>query len=965
MHACRRLATHGVILGMAAFTALVPHTGAAQGGTGIVRGKVTSTASGAPVQGAQVVIFGTRIGAVSAADGSYSINRVPAGAQVIRFRAIGFAQADRPVSVVDGITVTLDVALGEAVVALDEVVVTGTAGSARKREVGNSISAIKVADVPDVPTSVSNLLSGKLAGVNVTGASGNSGAGQAVRLRGMTSVALTNQPLIYIDGVRVRSDEYPKNVSAQPGQDLRSNHVNASPLNDINPEDIDRMEVVMGAAAATLYGTDAAAGVIQIFTKRGAPGAAKWQAQLTSAVNHMQPFGYGNVKADPNCFSSCATSQYLYMEPYLRDGRRNGAAVQVSGGTINNTRYFVSMNADNNDGVLPNDGDKKYAIRANIDFTPLKDLAVSWNSSYTNDALSNTPAGNNAAGLTLNAFRRDRNYFGNDSASVIRQVLSFQLNSYIDRLILGTTGTWTPLRWFSSRLTLGLDRAAVENRNYRPYGFVSAPQGILSDQRWQNRTVSLDWSSNVELSFPGSVNSTFSFGTQYVNSEVSDAQAYGEGFAGPGSPTVSSASLKNAFENRQTVITGGAFVQELLGWKDRYFLTAGIRIDGNSAFGTNFGLQKYPKVSASWVASDEKWWRWHSATVKMRAAYGEAGRAPGAFDAVQTWSAIGWGGQAAFRPLNVGNPDLGPERTKETELGFDATAFDGRLNLTYTYYDARTSDALFPVRLDPSNGFQGSQLQNVGKLAKNGMELSLGGTILERKNLGLTASVSVSTNHSEVLSLGGVPAFSIGNFGWVIQGQQVPMLRGRLIRNRFELGAQPDTVPNYLFGPSQPTRIIGGTIAVSTWRKISVTLRGEYQGGGWINESASFNALSRSVKWPTCFKAYDALAANQPISAWDRATCIAANAKSDMFIFPADFFKLRDLTVTVPLGSLIPGTTSSMFVVTAQNFYRRTYGMAMFDPEQSGNDGFNAPVRYISEHIPAPATYLASLRISF
>jgi len=434
---------------------------------------------------------------------------------------------------------------------------------------------------------------------------------------------------------------------------------------------------------------------------------------------------------------------------------------------------------------------------------------------------------------------------------------------------------------------------------------------------------------------------------------------------GPGIPTVSSAALKDAYEARQTIITGGGFLQELLGWKDRYFLTVGMRIDGNSAFGKNFGLQKYPKASGSWVASEEKFWKWPASTLKLRAAYGEAGRAPGAFDAVQTWTPVGWGGQPAFRPLNIGNADLGPERTKETELGFDLTAFDNRGTVTFTFFDAVTSDALFPVRLIPSQGFGGSQLRNVGKMSKNGVELTISATPIDRRNFTVNTSLSLTTNMTKVLSLGGAPSFSLGSFGWVIEGQQVPMLKGKLIANHDVLGATPDTVPNHLFGPSNPTRILGGSVSVKTWRGITVAVRGEYQTGAYIDEDASFQALQRSVKWPTCFHAYDALAASQPITAWERATCIPTNVKQDMFIFPADFLKLRDLTVSVPLGKLIPGTSSSMFVFTAQNFFRKNYGMPLFDPEQSGNTGFNAPVRYISEHIPAAATFLTSLRISF
>lgn len=924
---------------------------AAQEATGTVRGKVTIAASGTPLAAVQVFIVGTKLGAMSNASGNYTINGVKLGQAVVRARALGYQPTDVTVNVTaEG--ARADFALITAVVSLNEVVVTGTAGAARMREVGNSIGSVKIAETPSIQTSVSSILSGQMAGVNVTGGSGNAGAGSAIRLRGMTSVALTNQPLIYIDGVRLRSDEYPKNVSSQAGQDLRSGHVNASPLNDINPDDIDRIEVVKGAAAATLYGTDAAAGVIQIFTKRGSSGAAVWQVQATTGFNHLQKFGTSDAP-------------YLYMDPFLRDGRRNGASLSVSGGTQNNTRYFLSFSGDDQQGVMPLDDERKFNLRANFDFTPLKNVAVNWNSSYSNDAIQNTPAGNNASGLTLNAFRRDRNYFGNDSTYKIAQVLVYQLHTWIDRIIFGTTATWTPMANVSSRLTLGLDRAGVENRNLRPYGFVAAPQGIISDQRWSNLTLSVDWANNFEHHFANGLHSTTSAGTQYVSSAVASNEAYGESFPGPGVPTVSSASIKSSFENRQTIVTGGAFFQELLGFKDRYFVTAGVRVDGNSAFGKNFGLQTYPKISGSWVASEEPFWKWPSATMKMRLAYGEAGRAPGAFDAVQTWTPIGWGGQPAFRPANIGNPDLGPERTKETEVGFDLTMFDGRASSTFTFFDAHTSDALFPVRQIPSEGFGGSQLENVGRMSKSGVELTVSGTPLDIKYAQVKTSLSISTNKSKLESLGGAPAFSLGSFGWAIEGQPVPIMRGKLIRNRDVMGAAPDTVGNYLFGPSQPTRIINGNVSVKTWRDITVSVRGEYQGGAYIDEDASFQALQRSVKWPTCFRAYAAQAASQPLTAWETATCIPANVKQDMFIFPADFFKLRDMTVTIPLKQLIPGTRSSMVVLTAQNFFRRNYGMPMFDPEQSGNSGFNAAVRYISEHIPAPATFFASIRASF
>ncbi len=943
----------GWVAAVAGMLAAAPQPMAAQDGTGRVRGTVTNVANGQPVSNAQVQIVGERQGGLTGPDGTFLITGVSVGSRIVRVRALGYQLLSKPAVVSAGGTVAVDFAITTSPVALNEIVVTGTAGSARKREVGNSIGQIKLADVPEVSSNVSNLISGRVAGVTVGGGVGNAGGGQAIRLRGATSVSLTNQPLIYVDGIRTRSEEYPRNGIFQ-GATQRGANSNSSPLDDINPDDIDRIEIVKGAAAATLFGTDAAAGVIQIFTKRGAQGAAKWNAQFNSGFTKLQQFGTDEAPL-------------LFMDPFLRNGGRYGVQAQVSGGSTNNIKYLLSFGADNLAGVLPNDLERKYNIRSNVDFSPTKKLNMSFSTAYTNNLINNTPAGNNAQGITLNAFRRDRNYFGNANADTIRQVLLQELTSNIDRLLLGSTSTLALTPNITSRLTLGLDRAALENRNLRPFGFPAAAQGIIQNQRWANTTLSVDWVNNLERTFGSGVKASFAFGSQYVNSNVGDVVAFSERFPGPGDVTVASGSLRNADENQQRVITGGVFVQSLLGLKDRYFLTVGARVDGNSAFGTDFGFQTYPKISGSWVVSDEGFWKQTFGTLKLRAAYGEAGRAPGAFDAVQTWNPVGWGNDPALRPLNRGNENLGPERTTETELGFDQSLLNGKLTLDFTYFSAVTKDALFAVNGPASLGFLNSTLQNVGQLKKSGVELAINSTLLDKDDFGLTAGLNISTNNSLVQSLGGAPSFGIGNqnVGWIEVGNPAPSLRGMLIRNPDAIGAAPDTMSNHLFGPSQPTRILSGTVSLRTFRRITVALRGEYQGGAFINEDASFQALSRSVQWPTCFAAYDKIAANEPLTVRETLTCRASNVRRTMFIFPADFFKLRDVTVTVPMGKLIPGTASSALVLSAQNFFRRNYGMPLFDPEMSGNDGFNANPRYISEQIPAPAMYMTSIRVSF
>ncbi len=524
----RRLRALVGLVGMA------PAVLVAQGQTGTVRGKVTN-AAGSPVPNAQVFVANTQLGGAAGADGSYSIARVPAGSVTLRVRMIGYEPADKPAVVVAGQVVTVDFSLKTSAVSLDQVVVTGTAGSARKREIGNSIGQVKASDLPEVPTNVSNLLAGRVAGVNISGGVGNSGSGASIRLRGATSMALSNQPLVYVDGVRTRSDEYPRNGIFQ-GATQRGANAYGSPLNDINPDDIDRIEVVKGAAATTLFGTDAAAGVIQIFTKRGAQGAPKWTAQLNSGISQLQQFGTDSVPL-------------LNMDPFVRNASRIGAQAQVAGGTQANVKYLFSFGADNSNGVLQLDNERKYNLRANIDFLPAKNLAFSWNSSYSNNAITQTPAGNNAQGVTLNAFRQERNYFGNANPDTIKLVYQQRLNSNIDRLLLGATTTWTPLENFSSRLIVGWDRSALENRNVRPYGFPAAPLGIIQNQQWSNNILSLDWANNYELKIGQSSKLTLSAGTQYISSLVTDVVGYSENYPAPTEPTVASGSLRNADEN--------------------------------------------------------------------------------------------------------------------------------------------------------------------------------------------------------------------------------------------------------------------------------------------------------------------------------------------------------------------------------------------------------------------------------
>ena len=251
---------------------------------GRITGTVTESSSGGPVSDAQVYLPDDAIGTLSRANGRYLIINVPTGTYTIRAERIGLGSAEQQVTITAGGIATVDFVLEELALGLDEIVVTGTAGAARRREIGNSIAQINVAELPDRPVDMIDLLQGAAPGLDMSATGGELGVAPAIRLRGNSSVSMSNNPIIYIDGVRMRSEPL-AHVAAPDHRGIRGSNTSKSPLNSINPNDIERIEIMKGSAATTLYGTEASAGVIQIFTKR--------RVRRSAAVDHREPTGRG------------------------------------------------------------------------------------------------------------------------------------------------------------------------------------------------------------------------------------------------------------------------------------------------------------------------------------------------------------------------------------------------------------------------------------------------------------------------------------------------------------------------------------------------------------------------------------------------------------------------------------------------------------------------------------------------
>jgi len=949
---------------------------------GTIAGRVTDARSGQPVVGAQVFIPGTGIGGLTDRDGRYALVNVSPGTVVVRVQTIGYASVERTATVVSGQTVTLDFALVPEAISLDEVVVTAT-GEARAREMGTSLARITARDIQARPArNAQEILTAAAPGIEVLQNTGQPGAGASIRLRGINSITQGNEPIVYVDGVRIYGGDSPTHPAARQS---------ASPLNDINAADIERIEVIKGAAATTLYGTEASSGVIHIFTKKGATGAPRWSADITAGVNNI---GHVGPKSDPTgmwlnrCRGEGLVSWdgRVFEDPtcpesgsWLRNALVQNYALSVGGGIDQVTYYLSGHFSDEQNVVEGAGGSAGGGFLGNMSFRPFPGTEISLNTSLTRRQTEWLPSGDNGDAFMLNVTRGfGSNFTGatgckNPDAICVGNgaLLTADNTSKSTHFVTGFTVQHRLGDRLTNRLSIGYDYNNSEIESIRPFGYPRFPVGDMTVRDWRQTLFSMDYVGSFDHKFGGSVTSRFSWGGQLFANDSRTITMTAEEFAGPGKPTLESAARRSvSSDNRERVVNAGFFFQEEIGWKDKLFVTAGLRVDGNSAFGRDFGLQAYPKLMASYVLSDEEFWpfEWWE-TLKLRAAIGESGRAPGAFDAVRTWEPIaGDDGQAGFTPGQLGNPTLGPERSREIEAGFEAGLFGGRIGVDFTYYSQRTFDALIPVRFPPSQGFLNTQLENVGELKNTGVELRLDVDFIRRPNFGWSGRFDYATVNSEAVDLGG-EVITVQTFGrtYIREGYPVPAIFGMKIVNPDEY-ADPIFEEDAFIGSAYPTKTIALGSGLTLYRDITVDVLGEFKlGGHMVNGNGYQN--SRRGAWPACYeiqrKARDGDL--DDVTALMRARCALDGGpippSYDAWIESTDFFRLRTVAITYQLpAGLIPGASSASLRLAGRNLWTKT-DYSGTDPELDDYRGSLARRDYYV--LPTYRSFLATLRVSF
>jgi len=900
---------------------LLSGTGFAQT-TGTVSGVITAEGSGEPLPGANVVLKGTRRGAASDVDGSYTILGVAPGTYTLVAQLLGYKDREVEVRVGANEKTAVNFQLEASAIQLDAIVVTGTGTELKKREVTTPVATISAPEIRSAPAAnIAELINGRVAGVKVNLNTGLPGTGARLRTRGVTSANVSQTPILYIDGVRVDADDNFRlgNVVTATGGPA------SSALSDILVDEIERIEVTKGGAASTLFGSEAAGGVIQIFTKKGRPGPAQWTARTEQGFNSP---------------SDQFVLTNFFKNEVLRTGYVQNYSVGVNGGSDFIT-YNLGFRVKNEEFTLPTVDNTTYLMRGGLRafLSDKTQIDVSFGATrdqfgrfFSDNAIASLLSGveSNSFGIPF-----DDETLANDPAALqqARQLLNdalvADLNEAVNRYTLGTTLSYDPYSIFSNRLTLGLDYRKNENRQFVPVAsnpviFGGQAAGSLDRSDRENLTVTLDYAGTISYPNKGIFTSTFTFGAQGFREEDRESAVSATELGLPGTDDFDNAAEVIAFEDNRQLFNGGFFFSEQIGLWNRLFVNLGVRFDGNSAFGDEVGLQTYPKAGLAYNLSEQSFWKksflasfWDD--LKLRASFGRTGKFPDPFVKDRTFTQGSFLNQVSVGFNNAGDENLGPETTETFDVGFDAALLKNRIGVEFSYFTATTKDALFTVPNQTSTGF-GAQLRNVGEIENRGIELGLNATILNQRDFRWTGGLTFTTLDNEVKSLGGSQPFTIGGFAFlplrVEEGKPV----GVFLTNVPQADGTFETV---LEKGALPTKSGSVFTTVQLFRKLSLSTLADWQTGGYILNTGAvlrfFNGLEPHASLvPDGF---------------------TFSTASEAFIDDSDYFKLREISARYEFGNLGVGQWLRNLAVTAsvRNVY--TWHRLRFDdldPELSG-----------------------------
>ncbi len=944
---------------------------------GVVQGRVTSQATGQPISGVQVYVENEGLGTLSDQDGVFHITGVPAGEHVIATQRIGFGRSSQTVTVQPGATVTVNFLLSEQAMELDALVVTGQGSEISRRRLSTNIDVISNEKIENSPaTRLEQLLQTELPSVQVRLSSGQPGSTTVTRGRGPVSVSRSTTPVIYVDGVRVDNLNTQAELSLNTSGAAREG-TQTSSIADIPLENIDHIEYVPGGAATTLYGSDAANGVIQIFTKKGSPGPTRlvaetelgWEGPVTKAFFFPQ------------------TADLLYRKGLTQQYRLSG-----SGGNDNVTWSFSGSIHDREGYRIDNNASRTYQGRTGLTARITDNLRYDGSFGFGWNHYDRTRDGN-AGGYTplwlLEGGRIFALGFNNKlnemSSSELEDLRSFlteaeRLENYqiqVTRFQLSNTFRWDARSDLSFNATVGLDSRVSNERGIETNEFLvftgSYPEGTDdrgSIRSYDRKFLGLTMEGGGQYRFDrGPLSLVTSAGAQLFRNEDDQAARIALNVR-DGSETVRGAGSTQADDYFLQLVNYGVYVQQNWGFYDRYFLDLGLRADGNSAFGKDVGLQYYPKVGVSYDIGSESFFRNNVpesfiSSLRLRSNYGVAGNFPPPFSRDRTVSFASYLGQQTAGFGQPGNSDLKPEKTHTLEVGGELQALSNRLTFQFNWYNARTKDALFLVPSGPSTG-EGVQMRNVGEIENRGFELQAVGDLYRSDKFTARITASLNTLHNEVVDAGGSPVFQISGFSSstvqsvVKEGWPVGALRGTASTLNPDGTIKETKLLQYL-GKPLPDKFGSLGLEMTVGSRLSLRADADWQTGAQLH---SFNRQFRYLYGIDDPELPPALLEQNPgpiRGNWLNLT--------NFFVENTDYLRFRNVSADYRLPeNLISRWAEQVNVgITIQNPFG--WWTSSFDPESDHSGaasqgaatvgGFN----YASD--PAPRTFLATVRVRF
>ncbi|WP_456440529.1 SusC/RagA family TonB-linked outer membrane protein [Psychroserpens sp.] len=758
-----------------------------------ISGTVTEKGSGTTLPGVSVIIKGTTTGSVTDFDGKYTINSDNLTDKNLVFSFIGY----KTVSIkLTGENQVIDIALQEDLLNLDEVIVTGNSIGVNKRKLGNAISTIKASDLVDnAATAIDQAISGKITGALVQQNSGDPAGGISIRLRGPSTVLGSSDPLYIVDGIIF-------NNSSNQLIDLGGNAQNR--LADLNPNDVERIEIIKGAAAAAIYGSRASNGVVQIFTKRGKNGKPKFNFTTNIKNNELrQKIDYNTAPLawvnpfDRTDLATVPVTRYDYQDEFFDTGFGVENYLSMSGGN-ETTSYFISASQLDNEGIIKNTDFRRVGFKVNITQKAFDWLTVNTGLNYIRSQSSDIPNGgiNSAYGAITGFVFSDNSVNPAPNESGVYPVTSllvprtnpleavnrFDFGQKVNRFITSVSLDAKITEHLSAKYILGLDyynqsaTAFIPLNNTSPNGDGFARRSDINNFQYNS---DLNFSYQIDLNEDVSSTTILGGSWQYEEFDAVGINATG---LPPIVETATSGSIVEQGETRSQISYWGGFIQQSFGYKDKLYINGALRMDGASTFGENERNQLYAKASLSYILSEEDFWEDTFGetfnTFKLRASWGQAGNltALSAFQRFTLLNPSAINGSVSLIPsTQQGDLNIAPERQEEIEFGFDAGFFSNRLGIEFTYYKQDVTDLLLSRELAPSTGF-GSRLENVGNLENKGIELLLRGIPIKNENFSWDITATYSKNENVVTKVSGGGQFALaGSFAtnYVIEGESL------------------------------------------------------------------------------------------------------------------------------------------------------------------------------------------------